>query len=935
MLKVKKETIVKSLFTTILAVGFASNVSARTNVSIKQDISGKPSGDACNYPLVNEKMIVKGKCNSNRELYHVGGGELFQIKGLNDEIINGYCIDPEVTSPGKVNQYEPYQVEDITNSMSREFIQGASNICEKTKGNEQLRITALKAFSISSKTALGTPADAKKAYENYLNNSGVVFNPNYTTFTKQELDDALKSAASGVQKNELPVMKKSKKNTVVLETQIAGTLHVDADGYKVTVNGTQYSSDMKIEKGTYTIKIDENGCKDGNVNITFSYDETLISTNSSSTAKVYKLYESDGKMLTETQRILTCDDKSKSNCEDGICKINETLNAECTDEPVCDPSVVVYNGGEYCDPTGKTIVSVSEVKDTATEKACSKKVGTNATEKLLGKKNDYCSIYCIESFDLTLPGPTAGLKGEDGNSKDVKITSGTFFTIDESNMVGKSTVKCFNIIDTDKLNSKVNAVRSLSVDMFNQTEKNKAYKNATCESNGEGYSLKVGSYKRATLNSDGTIKIETVPASTDGSGSTQNACEKIKNNNIVDITDTHSQSNYETSIKNMISEYNECVNWNEFNDKFIDSFKCPVDIEFNYHSGMENVFKPTIEVENTTVAENKVDTSSTGKRNIYTGICNDSTCSNNTTSVTTGTAVGTLTIDTKYTFNNYFVSNLETGELKQVEKNSKHEDNWSEVTEGFPVDLKVPQGKYEYKYTYSGIGHDFTSDKCQTGRLDKLLKERNLDSKLECVFEVNSCRDCEPICADCEIDQDECDDECKFACVGVGCIMSGNSGFLATYRTLSLNDPSLLTLRAGVTPATLLAYNNSPSSTDDYDYVTDSKKTNWSTAKGKSAAGKITENGEKIYDNKPEYSVTINAKSKKTIKEYNKTQKNYLSSKLNCELVEGSYGICESTLLDDLASDKNASINGRDYGDNYSNVKYPGERTPFVGPAYK
>lgn len=927
MLKVKKETIVKSLFTTILAVGFASNVSA-AQTHIETDYSYIITGGICNYPLIDEELIKNGHCSTdgfNDKMYRFGGGEIFRFDGK-----TGYCVDPGKKAPDPGN----YEVKDVTSQYS-EYIKGFSDVCKKTIGNDALRITALHVYGVSS--GFSNSTKLADGYNDFIKNGGagrVRLNPDVKGY-----ENLLSFAKASTTEEKSTVEFSDSKDGFTLKTSVSGVIKfTNSSTYKIKVNGIQLTgneykvevSDKKVHE--YKITVDKEGCADGTVKAAFNYKEDDLVESSSSEAKIYSIKT---KGTNNLQRILVCEDTSSSQCKDKNCSIEKEYKVTCTSEPVCDPSVVVNNGDEYCDPTGKTIVSVSEVKDTATEKACSKKVGTNATEKLLGKKNDYCSIYCIESFDLTLPGPTAGLKGEDGNSKDVKITSGTFFTIDESNMVGKSTVKCFNIIDTDKLNSEVNAVRSLSVDMFNQTEKNKAHKNATCESNGEGYSLKVGSYKRATLNSDGTIKIETVPASTDGSGSTQNACEKIKNNNIIDITDTHSQSNYETSIKNMISEYNECVNWNEFNDKFIDSFKCPVNIEFNYHSGMENVFKPTIEVENTTVAENKVDTSSTGKRNIYTGICNDSTCSNNTTSVTTGTAVGTLTIDTKYTFNNYFVSNLETGELKQVEKNSKHEDNWSEVTEGFPVDLKVPQGKYEYKYTYSGIGHDFTSDKCQTGRLDKLLKERNLDSKLECVFEVNSCRDCEPICADCEIDQDECDDECKFACVGVGCIMSGNSGFLATYRTLSLNDPSLLTLRAGVTPATLLAYNNSPSSTDDYDYVTDSKKTNWSTEKGKLAAGEITGNGEKIYDKKPEYSVTINAKSKKTIKEYNKTQQNYLSSKLNCELVEGSYGICKSALLDDLASDKNASINGRVYGEDYSNVKYPGRQTPFVGPAYK
>ena len=930
MLKVKKETIVKSLFTTILAVGFASNVSA-TQTHIETDTSHRITGGICNYPLIDEGLIKNGHCSTdgfNDKMYRLGGGEIFKFDGK-----KGYCVDPGKKAP----ESENYEVKDVTSQYS-EYIKGFSDVCKKTIGNDALRITALHVYGVSS--GFSNSTDLADGYNHFIKNGGkgrVRLNPDVKGY-----ENLLSFAKASTTEEKSTVEFNDSKDGFTLKTSVSGVIKfTNSSTYKIKVNGIQLTgneykvevSDKKVHE--YKITVDKEGCTDGTVKAAFNYKEDDLVESSSSEAKIYSIKT---KGTNNLQRILVCEDTSSSQCKDKNCSIEKEYTVTCTSEPVCDPSVVVNNGDEYCDPTGKTIVSVSEVKDTATEKACSKKVGTNATEKLLGKKNDYCSIYCIESFDLTLPGPTAGLKGEDGNSKDVKITSGTFFTIDESNMVGKSTVKCFNIIDTDKLNSKVNAVRSLSVDMFNQTEKNKAYKNATCESNGEGYSLKVGSYKRATLNSDGTIKIETVPASTDGSGSTQNACEKIKNNNIVDITDTHSQSNYETSIKNMISEYNECVNWNEFNDKFIKSFECPVDIEFNYHSGMENVFKPTIEVENTTVVENKVDTSSTGKRNIYTGICNDSTCSNNTTSVTTGTAVGTLTIDTKYTFNNYFVSNLETGELKQVEKNSGHEDNWSEVTKGFPVDIRVPQGKYEYKYTYSGIGHDFTSDKCQTGRLDKLLKDRNLDSKLECVYEVNSCRDCEPICADCEIDQDECDDACRFACVGVGCIMSGNSGFLATYRTLSLNDPSLLTLRAGVTPATLLAYNNSPSSTDDYNRVTEGKKTNWSTDKGKMAAGKITNDGEKIYDKKPEYSVTINAKSKKTIKDYNKTQKNYLSSELNCKLVEGSYGICESTLLDDLAKSNNASINGRNYGnekDPYGNVRYPGTQDSFVGPAYK
>lgn len=932
MLKVKKETIVKSLFTTILAVGFASNVSAVT-ARVTQDTKYlvKEGSKPCDYPIISSDMIQNGKCVNKDKKTHIGGGEIFTIEGIG----TAYCIDPGYSSPSGNYTISEIKGED-------DFLKGASQVCAATKDKPGLRVTALKAYSSTMNFAKNT--DEAKGYRNF-NTSAVVLNPDkailekYGLTDKKEIINIVKNgqaaAKNGSTKSNVTITSNEKSRKIYVENNVEGTITItNANSYTITVDGSKYTSGMTLAVGNHTIVVSDEGCKSGEIEVSFNYEESASIETNNSTAKLYKLTSTDKKKVTDLQRLLVCDDSSSNSCENGICVEKAKLNVTCQEEPVCDPNVVVHNQDEYCDKDGETIVLINT--NGTNDLACAKdpKYGIKATPQLIGN-NELCEVYCVEDYELSLPGPDA--TKDDAN---VKITSGTFFTIDEKNMTGKTTVKCYNVLKPEALAEKINLARQGSVNKFNDNSLKNAYGAATCEknSNDDGYSIKGGTYEFATLNTS-TGKIEVTKKSVNN-GISYNSESKCNEEKAKIQNSLSGQSFSDDLINQYMKSYEECTNW-DFTKAFKNSLECSADITFEYYSGMD--FNVDI-VGKTSIGSSNIEKANKSEK-IYTGVCTETSCgnANQQTSIASGVSVGTISANTEYTFDNYFVSNLETGELIKVKKDYTPGKNESAVVQGFPIDLKVPQGKYQYRYTYRGIGHYFddNSGECKTGRLDKLLTGDN--NNFNCSIDVNGCNDCKFDCGpdgtgeNCDMDQDDCV-ECKFACVGVGCIMNGNSGFLATYRTLSLNDPSLLTLRAGVTPATLLAYNNNPSSTDDYDRVTNSKKTNWSTAKGKMAAGKITNDGEKIYDKDPEYSVTINAKSKKIIKDYNKEQKNYLSSKLNCELVEGSYGICESTLLDKLASDKNASIKGRNYGnekDPYGNVKYPGKQDSFVGPAYK
>lgn len=349
------------------------------------------------------------------------------------------------------------------------------------------------------------------------------------------------------------------------------------------------------------------------------------------------------------------------------------------------------------------------------------------------------------------------------------------------------------------------------------------------------------------------------------------------------------------------------------------------------------------------------------------GLCDENSCTgndaNNTKSGKYQNALyahQSLGIKSTYTFDNYFKVD-DSNVVTKTSKPSGTSTSDGYIIHGFPVQSTTPRGTYEYWYDYGSIGYGYDSKGATcSGRLNAVIDrfyEKRWSGSNTCTYTVNNCPGCDVGCGrddyyeECALKQKTCNSLCKVACVGGGCILDANAGFLATYRTISLNNFLAGRTNSIITApdvTTLLAYNDTSlislsagksdlnarekaSSTNTF------PKSNWDTAKGVKAACEISGSninkkciydgeGEKIYDKNPEYRFKLTPGDITSIKGYNKEHPEYNSlANLECNFVNDYYQ-CTSPFLDQLKVQKNSKfIPWEDYSVN----------EPFLGPAWK
>ena len=219
-------------------------------------------------------------------------------------------------------------------------------------------------------------------------------------------------------------------------------------------------------------------------------------------------------------------------------------------------------------------------------------------------------------------------------------------------------------------------------------------------------------------------------------------------------------------------------------------------------------------------------------------------------------------------------------------------------------------------------------------------------TQLKCNYNVNNCDDCEVYCdPNGTCNNDICDGDCQVACVGAGCILDVNAGFLATYRTVSLNEPFTVATLLSAEPAKMLAMVTETNYSSNTDFV----GSNWTNEKGNATSTKIAALGESIYDEEPEYSITLTPAVISEIKKYNAEQedfdesdaKGYLNNTLKCTNVNGTnYGQCivhddkwDFQILDEATSADQVVVEID--GDKAVFESYKGTTKAFAGPAWK
>lgn len=405
----------------------------------------------------------------------------------------------------------------------------------------------------------------------------------------------------------------------------------------------------------------------------------------------------------------------------------------------------------------------------------------------------------------------------------------------------------------------------------------------------------------------------------------------------------------------------KCIEWDikEFNRK--DSI-CPGNnLEFSWYDGDMNNWKVDIKAKGDSVfdagtrvsydSDGNIDTSN--KKITYRiGVCNSAGCDNNQKANIQDKYVqaNSLEITTTYEFKNDFCVNKD-GNVSRITDAAPCSEGYK--IKGFPVSYDTTEGKYYYKYDYGSIGYTLTKDGTskECGRLSHSVLSNfygfNDSLSNSCYYNVNRCKGCSVKCGsdseDCDIGQKTCNSLCRVACVGGGCILDANAGFLATYRTISLNNflagrtnsiitaPDVTTLLAynDTSLNSLLAFEAVPPVNSLVSSTNKFPKSNWDTTKGAKVAGEITAEGEKIYDKDPEYSFILNPGTIAKIKEYNEKNVKYKYNSLEnltCNFKENYYQCTSSFINEEYGLSKK----------NFKHESYSGyENEDFTGPAKK
>lgn len=433
----------------------------------------------------------------------------------------------------------------------------------------------------------------------------------------------------------------------------------------------------------------------------------------------------------------------------------------------------------------------------------------------------------------------------------------------------------------------------------------------------------------------------------------QNAVETAQDNLNPEL------SKEKSLLRAYLDDWDECFNWElkALGDKWKTTPECNTEISFDYYDSfaVDQTNKKIEIVMDQTKSEFEEDASVSkidqDIKNVKSGSCTlnasgDYNCDNNTTEeVEYGSySYKDATLNLEYEFKNKICNPYDENTTPYVVDDESECTNGS-VFEGFPVSINTPRGQYWYQYYYSGLGHNY-DENCSTGRLELVLNkwDSNItyDSyKNKCVYGVNNCSNCNVGCVSpsdsCDITWG-CSNRCKISCVGGGCILDFNTGFLATYRTISLNEPFTIAYSSELDPLNLLAFELSPlalfpeSDSDSKVSSTNDFSSNWDTNKANKVKDEIYDSatgGENIYEKTPEYVFELTPQTITEIKEYNENHP-YSQRKDGEDGTYhnvGGYARWESNFVTKYA------IDGRD---NAINSSYSGyENESFTGPALK
>lgn len=950
--------------------------------------------------------------NNKKISYYIGGGDpmyLYNINGTNEKTA-AYCVDPMQPTPNNVKEYKEI-------STGGRSVAAYKSVFENTCTDDDfsaIRIAALKAIAMKL-----TETSGRNYFdENGKNLSDIIefgyadaMDPNTTAtfnggnYNIQDLQRIVNTAYNAVSLGKssnvyISEISSNNEKSVFSVNHSGGITDIECSAD----NATCKQIEEKLTSTTFEITATSDTCESvGSYTAKITYkDASGTEASSSDCTCTPRFFEAVGEGAGKLQQLVTCDPNTTGQEK----SLEKTF--ECKVEDECQPYSRQLSsstdGFHYCDASGQTIIEIYELLEENSEEenygcvkdgrdyadndiTASKLILGNDVDNFKADGNNICDVYCVEDYELKLPGPTAN--GIFGN-EEVFINAGTFFNIEANydNMYDQTTVKCYGTPRYDVLEKIINAARKRTMDAFNNYQyylvgqTGKCY-TSTCEdsSNCVEYDpdnpnvcLRYGTmlcypYKFENKNlpkyefaSDGSIK-ESGIATLSGSGGWESfgVCETQLSNAIAPY------NNAEENLENAIINYtgpdgvkgktldfwkNKCMKWDftGINNAVykIDNYSANnASITFDYYDGM-NFKNPTIKpVTKETVAQGTLTNVGETNKNLKVGYCDYYGCdkSNETTSVETANYNHNQEkIKVSYGFDNNWC-NKYNGTIEYIEELSKCEDG--SIIEGFPVDIETPQGVYWYEYDFSGIGHYFNDDSGKkvgdTGRLETVLNQRySTDTESFtnfCNYNVNDCKNCGVECdpsGECTIGfaTHECNKHCQVACVGGGCILDINAGFLATYRTISLNKNTIGYIPTVPSPnSIMLAWasipigNTNQMSKGNVSSTKNFAGNNWQTTKGKETMNKIIDAREEIYNRAPEFAIDLTPSVIQEIKEYNQ-ETNYTDFDKGeyTSSTTGKYAIYHSDFMEKYFQGQKS--NTMSYNGDYINI-------PFTGPAWK
>ncbi len=580
--------------------------------------------------------------------------------------------------------------------------------------------------------------------------------------------------------------------------------------------------------------------------------------------------------------------------------------------------------------------------------------------KTISDDNPYCSVFCKEDYEMTLPGAKY-------------TTSGRFFELENSIVSAKRT--CYTTSGTaresqeeynigiDQFVEKINSLQESLLNAFNELQKWKAYnesmsKKSVVADNSQSCHNAAGQYL-----GDNNTHIEQGPVVNYIQYSFEKDVDNDRNGKWVvkqpyelqaqyyyghqgrctpgpdsvavggptpdEITENLTRyrelvNSLKEEIVTHVDYMKECYHW--INDLCMD----PV-VEFDYEEqyntsiNYEKVsgggeFPSTDAIYGTTKEwtggnENYPANGGSGLETIDYAYCDENSCLNGGRALAEqiSTLINKLYYrsieangSAEYANTQQFQTNYPHGTIDTVTDPSALRPNYSYLGAVFPLALNTPEGVYKWTLNFSNLGkyNDYVG--CGLGRLDTVLaalgETSSANLEYVCVYVVD-CDDCDYDCVGegCLIpDEPKCP-ECDVYCTN--CIFNG-AGFTFNFEIETLHDSNPSERKRGA---------------------------NWSNGKGEETAKAIVELGEEVYKI-ADFAYRMTPEQMAAVRKYNAETQTYVREDLNYHTignVTNAYGT--SKVLDEGQS--------KGY---FTEIKRTKDRTLWsgaigdgIGPAWK